>query len=100
AIMTALFSRERTGEGSQVEVAMLDAVYPSLMSSLGLYFGGTAETPTRTGNRHSGLAEAPYNVYPTSDGYIALICVTDGHWTRFARQMGNPELADDPRFNT
>ena len=29
----------------------------------------------RTGNRHGGLAESPYNVYPTSDGYIAIICV-------------------------
>src|SRR6185295_8924527 len=62
AIVTALYERERTGVGRQVEVAMMDAVYPSLSSSLGLYFGSKGEGLARTGNRHGGLAEAPYNV--------------------------------------
>ena len=31
----------------------------------------------RTGNRHGGLAEAPYNVYPASDGYVAIISVNE-----------------------
>ena len=93
AVMTALFQRERTGEGCFVEVAMLDSVYPALMSSLGLYFGGTGDTPTRTANRHSGLAESPYNVYPTSDGHLALICVTDAHWRALVGVMDRPDLA-------
>jgi CoA:oxalate CoA-transferase len=93
AIMTALFERERTGRGSYVEVAMLDAVYPSLMSSLGLFFSGTGEAPSRTANRHSGLAESPYNVFPASDGHLALICVTDAHWRALAAAMGRPDLA-------
>jgi CoA:oxalate CoA-transferase len=91
--MTALFERERTGRGSYVEVAMLDAVYPSLMSSLGLFFSGTGEAPSRTANRHSGLAESPYNVFPASDGHLALICVTDAHWRALAAAMGRPDLA-------
>ena len=33
----------------------------------------------RTGNRHGGLAESPYNVYPASDGYMAIICVGEQH---------------------
>src|SRR5262249_26366368 len=75
AIVTALFDRERTGKGRFVEVAMLDAVYASLGSSLGLWFGSRGKpVPQRTGNRHGGLAEAPYNVYPTKDGWLALIC--------------------------
>jgi CoA:oxalate CoA-transferase len=93
AIMTALFERERTGRGCYVEVAMLDAIYPSLMSSLGLYFSGTGEAPGRTANRHSGLAESPYNVFPASDGYLALICVTDAHWSALTGVMGRPDLA-------
>jgi formyl-CoA transferase len=44
------------------------------------------------------LAEAPYNVYPTTDGWIAIICVGEVHWKSLARTMGCPELADDPRF--
>lgn len=99
AIMTALFERERSGRVRDVDVSMLESVYPSLMSPLGLYYGGTTDVH-RTGNRHSGLAEAPYNTYPTSDGHIALICVTDDHWRRLSEEMGRPELADDPRYAT
>lgn len=98
AITSALYQRERTGRGTVVEAAMLDSVYPTLMSSLGLYFGSTGDVPTRTGNRHSGLAESPYNVYPASDGFVALICVSEGHWAALTRLMGVPELADDPRY--
>jgi CoA:oxalate CoA-transferase len=76
-------------------------VYPSLMSSLGLFFAGDgAETPLRTGNRHAGLAEAPYNVYPTSDGYVAIICVTDAHWRALAGLIERPELGADPAYAT
>ena len=78
---------------------MLDAVYPSLSSSLGLLHGTRgAEGPSRTGNRHGGLAEAPYNVYPTSDGYIAIICVGDVHWRSLLTAMEREDLAADPRF--
>lgn len=100
AIATALYQREKTGHGTTVEAAMLDSVYPSLMSSLGLYFGSTGDVPTRTGNRHSGMAEAPYNVYPATDGHVALICVSDAHWRGLTKVMGRPELADDPDYVT
>ncbi len=98
AITTALYEREKTGVGRQVEVAMLDAVYPSLSSSLGMHFGSGGDVPPRTGNRHGGLAEAPYNVYPASDGYIAIICVGDTHWRSLLTAMRREDLADDPRF--
>jgi formyl-CoA transferase len=101
AIATALYERERTGIARRVEVAMQDAVYASLSSSLGMHWGRAEEDlPERTGNRHGGLAEAPYNVYPATDGWVAIICVGETHWRSFARVMGRPELADDPRFAT
>lgn len=101
AIATALFERERTGVARRLEVAMQDAVYPALSSSLGMHWGQReAENPPppRTGNRHGGLAESPYNVYPTSDGWIAIICVGNAHWRTLVHTMGRPELAEDPRF--
>jgi CoA:oxalate CoA-transferase len=103
AIATALFERERAGVARRLEVSMQDAVYASLSSSLGMYWGneGRADAPPpRTGNRHGGMAESPYNVYPTSDGHIAIICVGDAHWANLARAMGRPDLPGDPRFAT
>ncbi len=100
AIATALFDRERTGKGRQVEASMFESVYASLMSSLGLYFGSGGGGPVRTGHRHAGLAEAPYNVYPTSDGYVAIICVSDHHWVALAELIGRPELAEHEHYAT
>ncbi|MBE2277535.1 MAG: CoA transferase [Rhodobacteraceae bacterium] len=98
AVMTALFRRERTGEGSLVEVSMLESVYPSLSSTLGLYYGSGGQNPPRTGNRHGGMAEAPYNVYTCSDGYVALLCVSDKHWESLLEAMERTDLLSDPRF--
>ncbi len=100
AIASALFARERTGEGSTVEVSMMEAVYPTLASSLGLYYGSSGGAAVRTGNRHTGLSLCPYNVYPTSDGYIAIITNNEQHWLYLLNALGCPELADDPRFAT
>src|SRR2546430_12042767 len=57
--------------------------------------GGGAGRP---GTRHGGLAESPYNVYPTRDGYIAIICVGEQHWKNLLDAMGRAELGADPRF--
>jgi CoA:oxalate CoA-transferase len=97
-IVTALYDRERTGRGRVVEVAMLDSVYASLASTLGMCFGQGWQEAGRTGNRHGGLAESPYNVYPTSDGYIAIICVGEQHWKNLLDAMTRQDLKDDPRF--
>jgi CoA:oxalate CoA-transferase len=99
-IVTALLRRERTGEGGTVEVAMFDAAFPPLLSSLAVALGTTDENPERTGNRHGGRGEAPYNVYATSDGYVAIICVTDVQWRALADVIGGEPLAADARFST
>lgn len=98
-ILTALYDRERSGRGRLVEIAMVETVYPAMASNLADVFNRKAAAP-RTGNRHGGLAEAPYNVYPALDGYVAVISVSESHWAGLTRAMGRPELAGDPRFNT
>jgi crotonobetainyl-CoA:carnitine CoA-transferase CaiB-like acyl-CoA transferase len=98
AIMTALYEREKTGVGRLVEVSMQEAVYASLASNLGLHYSMGNAVPPRTGNRHGGLAESPYNVYPTSDGHIAIICVNEAHWRSLLKAMQREELLTEPRF--
>jgi formyl-CoA transferase len=99
-ICTALYQREKTGKGQLVEVSMHDAIYPTLASALGAYYNANGKVPERTGNRHSGMATAPYNVYPAEDGYIAIMCVADRQWQAFVKLIGREELLDDPRFQT
>lgn len=79
---------------------MQEAVYASLASNLGLHHSMGNNVPPRTGNRHGGLAEAPYNVYPTADGHIAIICVSEAHWKALLKAMQREELLVDPRFAT
>lgn len=98
AIMTALYEREKTGVGRLVEVSMQEAVYASLSSNLGLHYSAGNSVPARTGNRHGGLAEAPYNVYPTNDGHIAIICVNENHWKSLLGAMHREDLINDPRY--
>jgi crotonobetainyl-CoA:carnitine CoA-transferase CaiB-like acyl-CoA transferase len=99
AVMTALFQRERTGRGQLVEVAMQEAVYSTLASSFE-YHVRTGKLPPRTGNRQAGLASAPYNVFATADGHVAIHVVTEGHWQKLLTAMGREDLKDDPRFAT
>ena len=47
-----------------------------------------------------GLASAPYNTFPTTDGWVAIHVVTEGHWTNLLKAMGREDLNDDPRFRT
>ena len=56
--------------------------------------------PERRGNRHPTRGSAPYNVYECVDGHVAIICVTEAHWTNLLDVVGRSELADDPRFAT
>lgn len=100
ASMTALFQRERTGRGTRIDVSMMDAVYMTMASNIGMRFGARDDMPLRTGNRHGGLSLCPYNVYPSADGYIAIICNTDRHWAGLARAMERDDLIDAAETRT
>lgn len=99
AITTALVRRARTGKGAVLDVAMQDAVFPTLTSALGAYYA-VGGNPPRTGNHHQAMAVAPYNVYAAADGHVAIICIREGHWRSLARAMGRPELTQDARFES
>lgn len=97
-ILGALLHRERTGRGQCVEVSMHDAAVLALASALGAFMDGDGSVPERTGNRHPALAIAPYNVYPASDGYVAIFTASERHWQSIARVLGRADLLDNPDY--
>jgi CoA:oxalate CoA-transferase len=100
AIVTALLHRARHGQACRTEVAMNEALFPSLASNLAMAIGESSKAVLRTGNRHGGLALCPYNVYPAADGHVAIICNNETHWRALLGVLGRPELAEDPRCLT
>ena len=46
----------------------------------------------RTGNRHGGLSIAPYNVYPASDGHLAILSINEKHWKGVMQALDNEHL--------
>jgi formyl-CoA transferase len=98
-VMAALYQREHTGVGQHVEVALQDAILPSLTSNIAGAITSGGLMPDRTGNRHGGLSVVPYNAYRTTDGWATILCPTQGHWERLCDVMEDP-AADNPRFAT
>ncbi len=98
-IVAALHRRERTGFGDYVEVGMFDCMYPTLASPVSALVR-ERDAPPRTGNRHSGLAIAPYNVYEVADGYVAIICISERHWRSLTSVMGREELAEKEGYDS
>lgn len=97
AITSALLARTQNGEGATIDISMQDCVFPTLATALGSYYVA-GEQPPRAGNRHPGRALAPYNVYPSADGHVAIICIREGHWRKLCQAMQREDLMEDPRF--
>lgn len=84
-VMTALFARERTGRGQQVDVAMLDAVAALLTYQAGNFFA-SGRPPGRLGNRHPSIV--PYETFAAEDGDFVLAVGNDDLWRRFCDVAG------------
>jgi succinate---hydroxymethylglutarate CoA-transferase len=95
-ISNALYRRERTGEGDRVELGMLDAALPWLTKQAAKSFVG--ETPTRMGTKDPVIA--PYQSYPTADGYLNVACANQKLWTQLCEEIGREDLVSDPRFES
>jgi itaconate CoA-transferase len=97
-VLTALYERERTGAGSSIDVAMLDAL-GEWMSQPYLYAVYGGEEPRRTGARHASIS--PYGPYAAADGQVFLGLQNEREWVVLCRDiLGQPELIGDPRFAT
>ncbi|MFB6095761.1 MAG: CaiB/BaiF CoA transferase family protein [Haloferacaceae archaeon] len=95
-IVSALFRRELTGEGEYIDLGMLEAALPWLTKQAGKSFAG--ESPTRMGTKDPVLA--PYQAFPTADGFVNVACLNDRLWADLCAAIGHEELIDDERFET
>jgi len=95
-INAALVHRARTGEGLKIDVAMLDCQVAISENAIARHFAG--ETPGPLGARHPAIA--PFDAFPTRDRPIIIAVGDDAGFARLCAALGNPVLADDPRFTT
>jgi crotonobetainyl-CoA:carnitine CoA-transferase CaiB-like acyl-CoA transferase len=96
-ILTALYQREKTKQGTVLDVSLFDALgewmgYPAYYTA----YSGAA--PPRSGLNHATIA--PYGPYPTGDDRLVMLGIqNEREWLEFCREViRQPELASDARF--
>jgi itaconate CoA-transferase len=95
-ILTALYDRERTGRGTALHVAMIDALAEWMTQPA--YFSHYGQEPARrTGTRHPSIS--PYGPFTVSDGIVFIGIQNEREWLAFCRDILRcEELAADSRF--
>ncbi|MCC5861772.1 MAG: CoA transferase [Gammaproteobacteria bacterium] len=97
AVLAALYHREKTGEGQELEVPMFETMVYYVMAEH--LWGMTFEPPIGTAG-YARLMSHHRKPYRTKDGYIAILPYMDSHWETFCRLTERPDLLEDPRFTT
>jgi crotonobetainyl-CoA:carnitine CoA-transferase CaiB-like acyl-CoA transferase len=96
--MLALEARRRTGKGQVIDAALYEGAF-SFMEPHVPAFEKLGAVAMRAGSRLPG--NTPNNLYPTSDQqYIHITAASDAVFRRVTKVIGEPALADDPRFAT
>ena len=96
-ILAAVRHQAETGEGQFIDIGMLDT-HVGWLANQGMNYLATGENPKRIGNQHPNIL--PYQVMPTSDGYIVLSVGNDPTFERFCKLAECEELLEDERFQT
>ena len=96
--ITAAYAHKlKTGEGQVVDTSLLEAALQQTYWHAASYFA-TGESAQPTGSAH--LLAAPYQAFPTSDGWINIGGANQANWERIAHVLGHPEWRDDARYAT
>jgi crotonobetainyl-CoA:carnitine CoA-transferase CaiB-like acyl-CoA transferase len=95
-ILAALLARGRTGRGQHLDVSLLGSQIWAQASEYTSYFL-TGDLPGRA-NRSHPLIPGIYGIFPTADGWLAVVGVVPPDRPEFYAVIGRPELSDDPRF--
>jgi glutaryl-CoA transferase len=97
SILAALASRETTGKGQFIDIALLD-VQVACLANQAMNYLTTGRVPRRLGNAHPNVV--PYQDFPTADGDMILAIGNDAQFASFCACAGQPQLACDERFRT
>jgi len=97
AILAALYQRERTGRGCRVETSMFDGML-NLLSYMATHYLTAGEVPKPQGSAHE--FSVPWQAFQARDGYVVIATRQEGFWKKLCAVLGEPGLADDPRFAT
>ncbi|MCU0804148.1 MAG: CoA transferase [Burkholderiales bacterium] len=96
-VVAAYVHRLKTGEGQLVDTSLMEAAVQQTYWHAATFFA-TGASPGPTGSAH--ILTAPYQAFPTADGWINVGGANQPNWERIARMLGAPQLIDDPRFRT
>jgi crotonobetainyl-CoA:carnitine CoA-transferase CaiB-like acyl-CoA transferase len=95
AIQAALLSREKSGVGQHIDMALLDVQVATLCNQSQNYLA-TGKPPGRYGNAHANIV--PYQVFRASDQDFIIACGNDSQFVALCDAIGLADLPKDPRF--
>ena len=95
AVMLALRVKDKTGEGQQVDISMMEGQLALLGTQIANYFAN-GEIPKPLGTAYSVVV--PYQTFRTRTRDLALAIAGEKLWRKFCPVIGRPELLDDPRY--
>jgi crotonobetainyl-CoA:carnitine CoA-transferase CaiB-like acyl-CoA transferase len=96
-ICAAYASKLKTGEGQKVDTSLLEAGITLTYWQSAIAFA-TGHSPGPMGSAHP--LNAPYQAFPTADGWMNVGAANQRNWERMLGVIGRPDLRDDPRFST
>lgn len=96
-ILAALFDRERTGKGRQIELSMFDSML-HLLTYIGTMWLTNGELPQPPGSAHEYTV--PWQAFSAKDGHLVVAIRQETLWKQMCEALEQPHLADDPRFKT
>ena len=97
AVMAALLSRAKTGQGQHIDLALLD-VQVATLANQAMNYQVSKNSPQRLGNAHPNIV--PYQAFATEDSHIILAVGNDTQFSRFAELVGYSEWSSDKRYRT
>jgi crotonobetainyl-CoA:carnitine CoA-transferase CaiB-like acyl-CoA transferase len=97
-LLSAIIQARSTGKGCDVDTCLLDVALHQL-GYVATWYLNEGHTSIRQ-PRSAHYSVAPVQTFPTSDGWLFIMCMTDRFWGELLNAIGRTDLASDPRFAT